>query len=83
VLWDKAAQKLRGHYAYFGVRLNRKAGSFYMIASKLLYKWLNRRSQKRSLTEAEFFKKLRHRPLPKPWGKEAFDLTQGRFDYAV
>ena len=52
---EQAGLKLRGHYAYFGVTDN-EAGiaRFYREVTKLLYKWLNRRSQRRSYTWAEF-----------------------------
>jgi len=41
--------KLRGYYNYYGVIGNYKSlADFYNIAMKILYKWLNRRSQRRS-----------------------------------
>ena len=64
---EQAGLKLRGHYAYFGVTDN-EAGiaRFYREVTKLLYKWLNRRSQRRSYTWAEFEELLRQFPLPRP-----------------
>lgn len=76
-LWEKAAQKLLGHYAYFSVTWNKRTGSFYTICVKLMYKWLNRRSQKRSFTWEKFLDKLRVKPLPKPWKVEALNIAQG------
>lgn len=47
--------KLRGHYQYYGVTDNiREVKSFLYITRKLLFKWLNRRSQKRSYTWETF-----------------------------
>ncbi len=47
--------KLRGHYQYYGVTDNiREIESFLYVTKKLLFKWLNRRSQKRSYTWETF-----------------------------
>ena len=47
--------KLRGHYQYYGVTDNTKEVKAYLcITKKLLFKWLNRRSQKRSYTWETF-----------------------------
>src|SRR5712692_1665983 len=59
--------KLRGHYQYYGVTDNyRGVARFYHEVRKLLYKWLNRRSQRRSYTWAEFEELLKVLPLPQP-----------------
>lgn len=48
--------KLRGHYQYYGVTENTKeVKSFLMQTKWLLFKWLNRRSQRRSYTMDTFF----------------------------
>lgn len=77
-LWDLAASKLLGHYQYFGVRYNlAKLNHFYWISTQALFKWLNRRSQRRSFTPERFLKRLRFQPLPKPpAGFELVDVTQ-------
>ena len=47
--------KLRGHYQYYGVKDNtREVKTFLCITKKLLFKWLNRRSQRRSYTWETF-----------------------------
>ena len=47
--------KLRGYYNYNGVIGNtRRISEFYSQAIKILYKWLNRRSQRRSFNWDEF-----------------------------
>ena len=47
--------KLRGYYQYYGVTDNtREVKSFLCITKKLLFKWLNRRSQRRSYTWETF-----------------------------
>lgn len=50
-----AAAKLRGHYNYFGYKCNRaKLSYFYWQITQLTFKWLNRRSQKKSFGWAHF-----------------------------
>lgn len=66
-LWALAASKLQGHYNYYGVSCNRpKLRYFYWCCIDLLYKWLNRRSQKRSWSWAGFMHRLHNNPLPQP-----------------
>jgi group II intron reverse transcriptase/maturase len=44
-------QKLRGHYAYYGVTFNsRRLNSYYYQTRRLLHKWLNHRGGKRVWT---------------------------------
>lgn len=58
-LIEKLNQKLRGHYQYYGVTDNtRSVKSFQNIAKWTLFKWLNRRSQKRSYNADTFFNGL-------------------------
>ena len=54
-IMDAVNRKLRGYWNYYGVRGNSKSLSklFYRV-NQLLFKWLNRRSQKRSYTWAGF-----------------------------
>ena len=52
----KLNQGLIGYYAYYGVTDNmRELNSFINEVKWLLFKWLNRRSQRRSYTIKEFF----------------------------
>lgn len=52
--------KLRGYFNYYGVITNSKGiGQFYNETIKALYKWLNRRSQRRSFTWDEFWAKMK------------------------
>jgi group II intron reverse transcriptase/maturase len=60
-------RKLRGHYAYFGIPGNsEKIRHFWLAATRVWHKWLNRRSQKRSLTWERFLRFLHRVPLPMP-----------------
>ena len=77
-IWDQTAQKLQGHYSYYGLIFNRpKLNHFYYAIVSTLFKWLNRRSQKRSYTWDGFAKRLRFKPLPKPSEAALIDITSG------
>jgi hypothetical protein len=66
-IWEATAAKLRGHYNYFGVTCNRpKLCHFYHAVTRLLFRWLNRRSQKSGWKWKGFAVRLRHNPLPLP-----------------
>jgi hypothetical protein len=58
-LIKKINQKLRGHYQYYGVTDNtRGVKSYQDVVKWLLFKWLNRRSQRRSYTLDTFYNGL-------------------------
>jgi group II intron reverse transcriptase/maturase len=59
--------KLRGHWNYYGVIGNSQSlNQYYYLSSKLLFKWLNRRSQKRSYTWPAFHRLLKRYETPQP-----------------
>lgn len=61
-----ATWHLQGHYQYYGVSDNLKAlHKYHFRACRLLFKWLNRRSQRRSVDWDRFWK-LASRELPQP-----------------
>jgi len=65
--WEALKPKLRGHYNYYGVSGNiRGIRAFYRTAFWLAYKWINRRSQKRSFNFAQYCRFLKYNPLPEP-----------------
>ena len=67
IWWPVFRAKLRGHYNYYGVSGNmREMQAFYYRTKMTAFKWLNRRSQKRSFTLEEFESFLRWNPLPQP-----------------
>lgn len=52
----KINEKLAGHYQYYGVTDNMREIKGFQNATKwLLFKWLNRRSQRRSYSQNDFF----------------------------
>lgn len=59
--------KLIGHYRYYGITDNSRALSVYKFQiTKILFKWLNRRSQRRGFTYEKFNQFLKRNPLPEP-----------------
>lgn len=59
--------KLLGHDGYYGITDNLKMiRTFYDIVIRLLFKWLNRRSQRRSFSRDKFKQYLKLHPLPLP-----------------
>jgi RNA-directed DNA polymerase len=75
----KLARKVRGHYNYFRAIGNSRAlWVFHKAVVKLLYKGLNRRSQRRSLTWPQPHRLLERLAFPRP-PAAAKDLRIGRF----
>jgi group II intron reverse transcriptase/maturase len=59
--------KLRGHYQYYGITDNYPSiQNFQDETKRLLFKWLNRRSQRKSYTWEGFTQLLELYPLTKP-----------------
>jgi RNA-directed DNA polymerase len=58
---------LRGHFNYYGVNDNiRSMESYLYFVKRLFFKWINRRSQKKSMTWGQFGRYLQRYPLPRP-----------------
>jgi len=65
-IWGTFCAKLRGHTQYYGVTFNSKqVQKFFWEATNIFFKWINRRSQKKSFSWAKFEKFLERFPLPK------------------
>ncbi len=66
-LFPQLIAKLRGYYNYYGLIGNYSSLSrFYEQVKRILYKWLNRRSQRRSFNLAEFSACWKRYGVPKP-----------------
>jgi RNA-directed DNA polymerase len=66
-LWQAVSRKMRGHFNYFGVTDNSPAlYRFERVVQRLVLKWLNRRSQRRSFTWESFRRYAKRHPLPRP-----------------
>ncbi len=66
-IMGKFAAKLQGHYNYYGVCGNfDKIGSFYHLSCKIVFKWLNRRSQRKSFNWGGFKELLSGFSIPLP-----------------
>jgi len=65
--WQVLRQKLIGHYNYYGISGNMVGiRKFYKKCITLAYKWINRRSQKRSYRWEQYCRFLKYNPLPEP-----------------
>jgi len=65
--WRIIKAKLIGHYNYFGVSGNMRClRKYYRGIIWMLFKWINRRSQKKSMNIKQFWKYLQWNPLPTP-----------------
>ena len=59
--------KLLGHYNYYGIAGNYKSiERFFNGIMRIWYKWLNRRSQRRSFNWKEFNDKIKYYEIPRP-----------------
>jgi len=66
-LTDMLNAKLRGHYQYYGITDNSQSIMNYRYeTARMLFKWLNRRSQKKSYTWDGFNQLLKVFPLAQP-----------------
>ena len=66
-LTDSLNVKLRGHYQYYGITDNTVSiANFANETQRLLFKWLNRRSQRKSYTWEGFTELLKIFPLARP-----------------
>ncbi len=65
--WPTVKAKLTGHYNYFGISGNfRCLKQFYSSMFWMVFKWINRRSQKKSMTLERYLKYIEHSPWPTP-----------------
>jgi len=64
-IWKTLRAKLRGHFQYYGVSGNSRAvRRFENQTRRMVLKWLNRRSQKKSFNWVSFIAYLERHPLP-------------------
>ena len=65
-IWRTFCKKLQGHIAYYGVTFNlHTVSAFSFLAIRTVYKWLNRRSQRKSFSWEQFEKFMTNYPPPK------------------
>jgi len=69
-IWEqhaKLSQKVRGHYAYYGITGNARALHWFLWAvSRAWRKWLDRRDRCRVMLWSRFTRLLKRYPLPRP-----------------
>jgi len=64
-IWKTFCAKLRGHVQYYGVNFNTKmVAKFIHETRKIIFKWLNRRSQRKSFDWNKFILFVKKHPLP-------------------
>lgn len=64
-IWATFCRKLRGHIQYYGVSFNIAAvRAFVFHAMRILHRWLNRRSQRRSFSWERFYLYVKANPPP-------------------
>ena len=77
--WPLLGRKLVGHYQYYGISGNIEGlQRYYYQAVGLAFKWINRRSQKRSYNWSQFIQFLARNPLPKPRIYHFYALSKRR-----
>ena len=65
-LWKIFVKKLEGHVRYYGVSFNAPSVSeFIARARRMFFKWINRRSQKRSMNWRQFDLFMKRHPPPR------------------
>ena len=78
-LWEVAKSKIRGHVNYYGYWMNKsKIHHFYCEAVQSLFKWINRRSQRRSYTWEGFHERMKYFPLLPSQDKIAWKYPKRR-----
>jgi len=66
IIWQKLCIKLEGHIQYYGVSFNiQRVATFLDHTMQIVFKWLNRRSQKKSFNWEKFRLFQLTNPLPK------------------
>jgi len=80
--WPILRAKLSGHFQYYGVSENyRGIQRFYFLTIRLVMKWLNRRSQKKSMNWEQFLRYLKRYQLPRP--KISFSLYPNQYQLSL
>ena len=65
-IWTWFCAKLRGHIQYYGMSHNfEMISTFIYRATRIFFKWINRRSQKKSFNWKKFNLYMELKPLPK------------------
>jgi RNA-directed DNA polymerase len=64
---EQLSLKLRGYYNYYGISGNFEAlKKFQQRLAAIWWRWLNRRSQRKSVTWERFWDYIKRNPLPRP-----------------
>jgi len=67
-IWELFCSKIRGHVQYYGISFNRASvQKFIFRSTKIAFKWINRRSQRKSFSWEKFRRFMDKYPLPKAY----------------
>jgi group II intron reverse transcriptase/maturase len=67
IWWKVLAAKMRGHYQYYGVSENsRGIKAFRYLVRRMVFKWMNRRSQRKSVNWEQFDVYCARHGFPQP-----------------
>lgn len=76
-IWKTLSLKMQGHYQYYGVSGNSVSITrYYQETERQVFKWMNRRSQKKMWNWENFWEYLKRYPLPQP--KLTYSLYNAR-----
>lgn len=65
-IWDIFKTKIAGHIQYYGVSFNMvEVNRYVQQATEIMFRWLNKRSQKKSFDWYKFKKFMKASPLPR------------------
>lgn len=65
-IWSRFCAKVEGHIQYYGVSHNtNRVQTYVSLSTVILFKWLNRRSQRRSLDWEQFSKFINRNGVPR------------------
>jgi RNA-directed DNA polymerase len=66
IIWQELKPKIEGHIRYYGVSFNMQGiSTFIYLVKRVMFKWLNRRSQRKSFGWDKFERFMNANPLPK------------------
>ena len=83
-IMKRLKQALTGYYNYYCITDNSKAVVQYVNETiKILFKWMNRRSQRKSFTWEKFQLFLARHPLPKPYIKVSIYELRNHISYIL
>ena len=83
-IMKRLKRSLAGYYNYYCITDNSRAVTYFVNETvKILFKWMNRRSQRKSFTWDKFQLFLARYPLPKPYIKVSIYELRNHINYIL